>query len=49
MRAGIRAKRLSSLAMMHVHYRKAVDLDDIVDILVRKHPRRIELFSVLID
>ena len=37
MRASMRSNRLSSLATMHVHYRKTVDLDDIVDILVRKH------------
>ena len=49
MRASMRANRLSSLAIIHVNYRKTVDLDDIVDILVRKHPRRMEPFSVLVS
>ena len=44
----MRANRLSSLAMMHMYYMKKVDLDVVVDILARKHPRRIELLSVLI-
>ena len=44
----MRANRLSSLAMMHMYYRKKVDLDVVVDILARKHPRRVELLSVLI-
>lgn len=44
----MRANRLSSLAMMHMYYRKKVDLDVVVDILARKHTRRTELLSVLI-
>ena len=39
-------KRLSNLALLHIHYDAPVDLDKVVDIYAKLHPRRLELNSV---
>ena len=41
-------ERLSALALTHIHYGLEIDLNDVVDRFVRKHPRRLELDSMLL-
>ncbi len=36
-------ERLSSLALMHIHYNIKIDLDDVVDVFKLKYNRRIAL------
>ncbi len=47
MRASMEEQRLSSLALMHVHYDKEVNLDRVVDLFSKLHPRRLELDTLL--
>ena len=42
-RASMGKSRLSSLAILHIHYDTTVDLDVVVDTYARLHPRRIQL------
>ena len=46
MRAGMTENRLTSLALMHIHYSHEVNLDTVVNEL---HPRRLQLNSVLFE
>ena len=46
MRASMTTTRLSSLALLHVHYDDEVDLDDAVSLFTQLHPRRIELSTL---
>ena len=39
--------RLTSLALMHIHYNYPIDLDNVVDIYAKLQPRRVQLSSVL--
>ena len=40
-------ERLSSLALINIHYQVKIDLDEVVNLFATKHPRRLELlFSV---
>ena len=47
MRASMDEQRLSSLALMHMHYDKEVNLDRVVDLFSKLHPRRLELDTLL--
>ena len=47
MRASMGKSRLSSLALLHIHYDTTVDLDVVVDTYARLHPRRIQLENFL--
>ena len=47
MRAGMTELRLSSLALMHIHYEFPINLDDVVTKFSEKHPRRMQPSSVL--
>ena len=49
MRAGMTENRLTSLALMHIHYEQVVDLDTVVDLFAELHPRRLQLSSVLLE
>ena len=49
MRASMNESRLTSLALMHIHYDKIVDLDRVVDLFSQAHPRRIQLSTVLFE
>jgi hypothetical protein len=49
MRASMGQERLSPLALLHIHYDVAIDMDRVVDIFAKKHPRRLELDSLLYD
>ena len=40
--------RLSALAMLHVYYVHKIDLLEVVDKFCKKHPRRMQLDSVLL-
>ena len=46
LRASMKTKRLSSVALLHIHYDDEMDLDEAVSILAKLHPRRIELDSL---
>ena len=48
-RAAMTGDRLTSLALMHIHYDFCIDLDEIVDIFAEMHPRRMQLSSVLLE
>ena len=41
--------RLSSLALMYIHYQVKIDLDEVVNLFATKHPRRLELVTILRD
>lgn len=49
MRCGMSEDRLTSLALMHIHYGYQFDLDGVVDIFSKLHPRRLQLSSILTD
>ena len=49
MRASMTESRLSSLALMHIHYQLPIDLDDVVSKFSEKHSRRMQRNSVLLD
>ena len=49
MRASMTENRLSSLALMHIHYQQAVDLETVVTLFAELHPRRLQLASVLFE
>ena len=38
---------LSGLALMHVHYATEIDLDAVINIFARQHPRRILVENIL--
>ena len=46
-RASMGEERLSNLALVHVHYGKKVNLNDVIDLFAKKHPRRMELEEIL--
>ena len=47
--AGMTGNRLTSLALMHVHYEKDVNLDVAIDLFAKLHPRKLQLSSVLFE
>lgn len=47
MRASMCQERLTSLALLHIHYDQKFDLNEVVDIYARLHPRRMELDSLI--
>ena len=49
LRSSMGQERLSGLALMHVHYGMELNLEEIIDIFARKHPRRIMLADILRD
>ena len=40
-------QRLSGLALMSIHYDMNIDLDEVIDIFARLHPRRLQLTNIL--
>jgi len=48
-RACVGQERLSSLALMHIHYQVKIVLDEVVNLFATKHPRRLELGTILRD
>ena len=42
MRAGMTDDRLTSLALMHIHYEHQIDLDTVVQLFSELHPRRLK-------
>ncbi|XP_067030617.1 52 kDa repressor of the inhibitor of the protein kinase-like [Acropora muricata] len=48
-RACMSQERLSSLALMHIHYQVKIDLDEVVNLFATKHLRRLELGTILRD
>ena len=49
MRAGMTESRLTSLALMHIHYQHHVDLDTVVQMFSELHPRRLQFASIVFD
>ena len=47
MRASMGKSRLSSLALLHIHYNHQINLEQVVDVFSNKHPRRMELEYLL--
>ena len=47
MRASMGTSRLSSLALLHVHYDREVNLEEFVHLFAAMHPRRMELDSLV--
>ena len=47
--AGLNEDRFTSLALMHIHYDRNVDLETVVDLFTQMHPRRLKLSSVLFE
>ena len=41
--------RLSSLALMHIHYQYAIDLDAFVQMFAEMHPRKLQLSNALLE
>ena len=48
-RACMGQERLSSLALMYIHYQAKIVLDEVVNLFASKHPRRLELGTILRD
>jgi len=48
-RASMAQGRLSSLALMHIHYETDINLGEMVDFFAEKHLRRLELGTLLQD
>jgi len=42
-------ERLSSLALTRNHYQVKIDLDEVVNLFATKHPRRLQLGTILKD
>ena len=42
-------ERQSGLTMMNIHYGRAIDIDEIVNIFATQHPRRLLLIDILTD
>lgn len=49
MRAGMTESRLTSLALMHIHYQHHVDLDTVVQLFAELHPRRLQFGSIVFE
>ena len=49
LRSTIGESRLTGLALLHVHYDLAVDVNEIVDMFALKHPRKMRLKNILAD
>ena len=49
LRSSMGQERLSGLALMHIHYGMELNLEEIIDIFARKHPRKIMLADILWD
>ena len=45
-RACMGQERLSSLALMHIHYQVKIVLDEVVNLFATKHPRRLDLGTI---
>ena len=49
LRSTMTAKRQSGLAMMNIHYGRAIDIDEIINSFSTRHPRRLVLKDILTD
>lgn len=49
MRTTMKEERLTDLALMHIHYERAISLDQVVNIFTQIHPRRLKFSSLLYD
>ena len=49
MRAEMTESRLTSLALMHIHYSHSIDMDTVVQLFAELNPRRLQLSSVLFE
>ena len=49
MRTSMTEDRLTSLALMHIHYKHEINPDTVVDLFEKLHPRRVQFSSVLLN
>jgi hypothetical protein len=49
MRASMGQDRLGSLALIHIHHDADINLDTVVDMFAKKHPRRMQLKCMIAD
>ena len=49
LRSTMTTERQSGLAMMNIHYGRAIDIDEIINIFATRHPRRLVLKDLLTD
>ena len=49
LRSAMTTERQSGPAMMNIHYGRAIDIDEIVNIFATQHPRRLLLTDILTD
>ena len=49
LRSTMTTERQSGLAMMNIHYGRAIDIDEIINIFATRHPRRLLLKDILTD
>ena len=47
LRSSMGQERLSGLALMHIQYGMELNLDEIINVFARKHPRRMVLLNIL--
>ena len=47
LRSTMRQDRLSSLALLHINYTMVIDVDEVIDMFARKHPRRMILRNII--
>ena len=47
LRATMTQSRMNGLALMRVHYGLDIDLEDVVDMFARRHPRRLKLPNIV--
>lgn len=47
LRASMAQERLSLLVLLYTHCQTDIDLDGVVDVFAKKHPRRLELVTLL--
>ena len=49
LRSTMTTERQSDLAMMNIHYGRAIDIDEIINIFATRHPRRLLIKDILKD
>ena len=47
LRSTMRQDRLSSLALLHINYTMVIDVDEVIDMFARKHPRKMILRNII--
>ena len=48
MRHCMTEERLTALALLHIHYDTHIDMEEVVNMFARMHPRRLEMDNILL-